>query len=60
MKILGLKSPGLERSLMRELDSLRMKILGAEFKPSEVSTATGYDGARIAKIIASIRAANPE
>lgn len=57
MKFLGLKSPGLEPSLMRELNAFRNQVIGMKPRGSEVCIATGQDGARAAKVVSDIRSA---
>ena len=58
MKYLGLKSLGLERSLMREMASLRRLMFGEQINSGFVSIATGYDGASVARVVESIREAS--
>jgi predicted dehydrogenase len=54
MKLYGFKSPGLEPSLMREMESIRERIFGDEIKLNNVNFATGFDGANVSKTISSI------
>lgn len=53
-KFLGFRAPGLEPSLMRELEAIRLAILGLPDDRNPMPFATARDGARVAEIVASI------
>jgi len=53
-KFMGLRAPGLEPSLMRELEAIRLAIVGHPADPSHMSFATARDGARTAEIVQAI------
>ncbi len=54
-KWMGLRAPGLEPSLVRELEALRQAIRGESRANATIDFATARDGARVAEIVESLR-----
>lgn len=54
-KWLGFRAPGLEPSLVRELNLVRQAIRRESFEDAPISFATAHDGARVAQIVESLR-----
>lgn len=54
-KWLGFRAPGLEPSLIRELEAIRQAIRGEARANVAIDFATAHDGARVAEIVESLR-----
>lgn len=53
-KCLGLRAPGLEPSLLRELRAIRQAVNGQATDPDRPAFATAFDGASVAAIVQAI------
>lgn len=54
-KWLGFRAPGLESSLVRELEAIRQAIRGEARADASTDFGTAHDGARVAEIVESLR-----